>query len=1307
MHDNLTEELKDPEIIIPQEALDRMEQAVAESQENIKASTELFEAQEESSAPTMMMPAATAEAEAQPIQPEPTAPQTAPEAEEEQHPISTLFDALAAPGQGLNDYVIDELNKLPFLDLKKRPEYRNKVVQSAREISSFLIPTVLMTRAGVKGGTALKGKLPLPDKVANSQLLKLIGETSVAAGAGAWVTSTNKLSETDENLPGALKKMFPDSIGQYIPDDLATLDEDSPDTKRSKNVLSGTIFGVFTDLALGAGVFFRAQAKTGKLTKFIPKDRQAKALFDKINKGDGSVADTVLDAGAKRNEALQELGEYLNQFDIEDTPKLGRDDVFDLDESGIRDVDPGGVFGAAVDAARIQGNKGTVNGRLGSIVSDAALKYGLAPDSLQKREFITVLVDQIKKGGDFEFQGKGFTVTAAEREAAAEVLSEAMMDPRMDPGMLKKTLDNFRDNIQTLKGDIRPVSQVGYEAVFKSISKYMDEYMNMDTIKAQAYLTTSMAGQVADMAEGARMIDGMDGVSRVQEMILDRLEYLLVEKGIASYNRGAGLANLNLWDKFRKAKDPQKMLEISENARARTEDAIANLIPRAKTTVNELRTMAQERPEFLRPLQLVWEFTDGKVDTLDKLNNYVSNSLSKVSKAFMDNEPEIPNVIVRGAWANYYNSVLTTVSTPSKALMGNAAMQLAKPVTTFAGAIGRYALGERDASIATMKRAWFQYSAVLDTFQKGSKHLGQVFRKAATDPTSVSYIMRSDIVQQNEQQMDVLFSFAQAAEQKGNSGPMVLYEHAKALQDLANNPILRFGANAMSALDGFTRAVEGNIQARGRVWDKFIDGGVELNGKTYKQASDEIYESMFDSSGMIVDDAVDYASREIALNLDNRGAEALGAFIDMAPGIKPFLLFPKTSANVISIFDKYSPASLFQREYNKLAYRPLSEFTTDEIVGILRSKQLPVDENIEQTFNTLRAETLGRKAVGTVAIMLSTGLFMNDRIHGNGHYDKQRQKTRRELGWQPRSIKGEDGKWYSYDGLGPISDLLALSADVVDNFDLLEPVDQQTFMNRLGYIISANLVNKSMLAPLEPMFDVFSGNASSINRFAASFASGLGPLSGARAELSRIMSPQLREFEETFMEHLRNRNRFIDELNVPGGLPGRYDWIDGKPVGYAEDFMTRIWNATAPFKVADGITPEKQYLIDIEYDARPMFTSSEAGIKYTAAERSELLSLIGQQGNLKRDLQQIMRETPSEQWKKSYRTAQNRNPSETKPEEFGNLYNRVDRAIRNAKRVAEQTLSTKQEVDSKVYQRKINVQEQRMGNVPPFPLTNK
>ena len=607
MQDKVSEEFKDSEIVVPQEALDNVSAALEASQESLELTEDFDFGREESEAGDMLSPSAptveptpvSIEADVEPVmaeEPEPAQPTEEKDSMYREGPtplfaesapaVRNVLDILSAPGVGLNDFFVDHLNMIPGVNVKKEAKYRNDLIQSARELMSFLVPSVLL---GAPVKTAATGLAKfLPSAARDSRLVKMAGETALAAGVGAYIDSANKLSETDENVFGVLKKTFPKGIGQLIPDDIATLDSDSPDTKKLKNVVGGGILGVFGDLALGAGALARAKYKTDKLGKFIPKTSSAKEYFKKLKlkTSDGTVEDVVKSAAKERDDALDELGQYYKDTDIEDVPRLGKDDVFDIDEEGIRTEDPGGVIAASVDAARIQGNKKTIDGRLASIVTDAALKKGLAPDSLAGREIIERLTNQIKQAGDYDYKGSGFTVTAAERDQAAEVLSEAMMDPRMDRGLLKKTLDNVRDTVQTLKGDIRPVSQVGYEAVFKSIKRYLDEYMNMDTIKAQAYLTHSLSGQVADMSEGARLLDGTDGVARAQEMILDRLEYLLVEKGIASYNRGAGLANLKLWDKYRIAKDPEKMLEISEAARARTQDAIADIIPRAKTTVN-------------------------------------------------------------------------------------------------------------------------------------------------------------------------------------------------------------------------------------------------------------------------------------------------------------------------------------------------------------------------------------------------------------------------------------------------------------------------------------------------------------------------------------------------------------------------------------------------------------------------------------------------------------------------------------------------------------------------------------------------
>lgn len=1223
-------------------------------------------------------------------------------------PLQNLVDFLAAPGQGLNDYVVDELNKIPGLNLKKGPKYKSDVNQAVREISSIVTPQIVIGRGLVKLGKAANVRVGHP--LGQSQLIKSLGETGVWAGSGAWVDATNKLNEQDDNLTGWLKKTWP-KTWSWVPDDIATMDGDTPDVIRLKNVNEGVYLGVGTDLFQATARLIRALRGMNEAAGFIPKSEKASAFFAKVKKrkpiSEDPVENVLLTAAEKREEALDELGDYL----AESTPNLdeplpGIHNTFDGGEEAVRSVDEGGVLGAAADQAAIKKNLGS-RGRMRNILSEAALKYMTNGGEVTRRQILEGLADQIKQADQYDYEYLLGKVSMKEINEAGDELVEILMDPRMDRGQLKLTLDQFKDNAKTLKGKVAPLTAVGYNAAFKAIMRYMDEYVNMDTLKAQAYLATSLGGQMADLAEGARYMEGADDVvARAQEQILDRMEYLLVEKGITSYHRGAGLANLRIWERAANiGASPERLKDIAENARSRTQDAIADLIERAKATTNTFREISKERPNYLAPLQMAWEFTDGNIDTLYKLNRYAQESTGVFRKAFLDGSPNTPSVIVQGYWANIYNSVLSAVSTPLKALMGNSAMMMLKPMSAFVGAAGRM-------DKKTFKRAWFQYTALTDSFQKGAQHMAQVFHKASIDPSSVGYIMRDDIARKNEETMDVLFSYAVAAEKDGNSGPMVLWEHAKMLNDLAENPILRFGANAMTALDGFTRAVMANVEARGRIYDKFIDGDVPLNGKTLKEANDQLYNEMFDSTGMITDKAVDYASREIALNLDNRGVDAIGSLINEIPAIKPFLMFPRTSANVMAMVDKFSPVSVFQREYNKLAYRRTDSFTGEEIIEILKSVGKPIDENIEATFRSYRAEILGRKAIGTMTVGLAVSLFLNDRIHGNGHYDNQRQKTRQDLDWKPRAIKAWDGKWYSYDGIPGISDWLAMTADVMDNFDVITQQDEGDFLNKMGFLLSANLTNKSMLAGVEPMFDVLRGNPAAMSRWLASFASAQVPFSGARNELGRLISPQLREVEQEFFDLLRNRNKFLDVFDTQNALPNKYDWIDGKLVGYSENFFTRAWNAISPIKQHDDVSPERQYLIDIEYDSRPIFNRSSNGVKYTPEERSELYSKIGQQKNFKRALQEIMKRYPAEMFRQSIKQAREdrkANPylPDIDPGLWQNLYNEIDMALRDAKKTAEFTLSTYPDVRNREGLKMQDEYSQTRGEVYAPILENK
>jgi len=397
--------------------------------------------------------------------------------------------------------------------------------------------------------------------------------------------------------------------------------------------------------------------------------------------------------------------------------------------------------------------------------------------------------------------------------------------------------------------------------------------------------------------------------------------------------------------------------------------------------------------------------------------------------------------------------------------------------------------------------------------------------------------------------------------------------------------------------------------------------------------------------------------------------------------------------------NKHAPISIFAKEVNDLAFKNFEDFTPQQMRGILESKGIKVtDQTLIPEFRRLQAEIRGRKAIGTFSMMLAVGAFLNGGLRGNGHYDKERQRVRQESGWKPRTYQGWDGNWYSYEGLGPISDLIALTADVMDNFDTIEEQDLSVWINKMGYLISANLTNKSMLAGIEPMNDVLSGNPAALNRWAASFASSFAPLSGARNELGRLLAPQLRELDMDFIQLLRNRNKFTDVLDPNSALPDAHDWVDGKKIGYSENIFVRMWNATMPMKVYEDVSEERQFLIDIEYDSRPSFMRNGQGIEYTPEERSELYNLIGKHGYFKRRLKEIMSGTEAKAWRQSI-TEQRRGGARINPEKWMNLYNQIDVALDIAKRNAEAHLSPelRSDVLRRTYEKKVDESLQQRG----------
>ena len=414
-------------------------------------------------------------------------------------------------------------------------------------------------------------------------------------------------------------------------------------------------------------------------------------------------------------------------------------------------------------------------------------------------------------------------------------------------------------------------------------------------------------------------------------------------------------------------------------------------------------------------------------------------------------------------------------------------------------------------------------------------------------------------------------------------------------------------------------------------------------------------------------------------------------------------MFPRTAVNVLDIFSKYSPGGIFAREYQQL-WGPLGlapglgkkfeDFDIEEIAEVLSRHGQTMDANFKAKFETIRMSAKGRVALGTMSTFGALKLFREGAITGNGHYDKSRQRTRIKLGWKPKTIRIPGTNLEaSYEFLGPIGDWLAFTVDVADNFDLASTAWTEQMFQKLSFIFSASMINKSVLSNVEPLNDILQGDVKALNRWGASMGNNMFPLGGFRNELGRVMNPALRDIKGEMIDNWRNRNNWLDAFDPERSLPELYDPIDGGKVGYPESFWTRAWNAYSPIKVSETMSPEKQWLMEAEYNYSPQVATSTGGAELENHERSALSAKIGEQKIFQKEIKKIIkdadkityrgREYPFLKGKVGFieilKTARQYGVSAEDLEisDFMQIYTRLDRAFVRAKKIAESELDPK------------------------------
>ena len=338
---------------------------------------------------------------------------------------------------------------------------------------------------------------------------------------------------------------------------------------------------------------------------------------------------------------------------------------------------------------------------------------------------------------------------------------------------------------------------------------------------------------------------------------------------------------------------------------------------------------------------------------------------------------------------------------------------------------------------------------------------------------------------------------------------------------------------------------------------------------------DDFYSQVFDAQGNIVDEATQFARKEVTLTQELTGfAKGLNDVFSAAPLAKPFFLFARTGVNGLALTGKYTPGFNFLvKEFNDIAFANPNDLASVSKYGIFTAEELA----------NARALQTGRLAIGSAVTFMAAQAWMRGDLNGNGPVDRQKRQLWIDGKWEPRTIKIGAVR-IGYDQFEPFNLIMSTIADVGDASELMGEEWTENELGKISLVIAQAITSKSYLAGIQSFVDLFAGRPGQGGRIVSGLLNNQVPLAGIRNDLGKLFTPYMREINSGIFQSIRNRNLITENLAV-SQLPIKYDMLNGKPLR-DWDFMTRLYNAVSPVSLNLDQGPGREFLFDSGYDLR-------------------------------------------------------------------------------------------------------------------------
>ena len=559
----------------------------------------------------------------------------------------------------------------------------------------------------------------------------------------------------------------------------------------------------------------------------------------------------------------------------------------------------------------------------------------------------------------------------------------------------------------------------------------------------------------------------------------------------------------------------------------------------------------------------------------------------------------------------FYNSILSSIKTPIKAIFGTNMISVLRPFQAYAGAFIRGNQTEMAVSASMINSLGQGFREGFDMF-KYNWDLGLNRKQQTYD---IRFDMADDIAQWK--------SLGAHMEQFGTEAEKRAYNALNWSVEFNTHPWVKYSANAMGAGDALARTVIGRMEMRQRAIRKAIADGVDLDdaGAVARATEDNFRRSIFkegaDGKWVVHDKAATMAGDEAAMTRALEGWTKGFEQINQNPLLRPFFPFVRTGVNALDLTFQHTPLVYTQRKF-----RNILKGKNLEMYGIRPEDALQAKALIE-----------GRIAMGTSLAGVAGVAALNGLVTGDYPYDKERRNLWKLIQIPPYSLKIGNA-WVSYRNMEPFNTLLSISANLAQNADVLGEAALDEWQAKLGFMFSAVLIDKSMLSGAKDLFAVFNPESApyQLERTVARTAGSFIPYSALLRDIGDI-TDSIQKESDTVLEQIIRRTAIAKQW-----LPPKYDILSkdrsGKEYTFSPEFnndagmvlnpLMRIFNAVSPIPITPVAEDDlvKKTLLKMRFDL-PGVMQSYKGVQLNAKQKSRLQYYLSK-GDLRYRLERVI-----------------------------------------------------------------------------------